>query len=103
MKKRLISTLIAAISVAALSATAVLAAQPNDHGAAVSAVAKAHDALTGRAHGAAVSALAKTHGAEVSKAAKAKAEDFVDLRFVNNLKQSGFIENLYGRTRMSRN
>jgi hypothetical protein len=38
-----------------------------------------------------------------SKAAKAKAEDFVDLRFVNNLKKSGFIDNLYGRTHMSRN
>src|SRR6266508_4308258 len=33
------------------------------------------------------------------KAAKAKAEDFVDLRFVNNLKRSGFIDKLYGRTR----
>jgi len=38
-----------------------------------------------------------------SKAAKAKAEDFVDLRFVNNLKRSGFIDKLYGRTHMSRN
>ncbi|HEV8720437.1 MAG TPA: ABC transporter substrate-binding protein [Candidatus Binatia bacterium] len=37
------------------------------------------------------------------KAAKAKAEDFVDLRFVNNLKRSGFIDKLYGRTHMSRN
>jgi NitT/TauT family transport system substrate-binding protein len=31
------------------------------------------------------------------KAAKAKAEDFVDLRFVNELKKSGFIEKLYGK------
>ena len=31
------------------------------------------------------------------KAAKAKAEDFVDLRFVDELKKSGFIEKLYGR------
>ncbi len=30
-----------------------------------------------------------------SKAAKAKPEDFVDLRFVNNLKRSGYIEKLY--------
>ncbi|HWP23025.1 MAG TPA: ABC transporter substrate-binding protein [Candidatus Binatia bacterium] len=31
------------------------------------------------------------------KAAKAKAEDFVDLRFVEELKKSGFIEKLYGK------
>jgi hypothetical protein len=31
------------------------------------------------------------------KAAKAKAEDFVDLRFVDQLRSSGFIEKLYGR------
>jgi hypothetical protein len=31
------------------------------------------------------------------KAAKAKAEDFVDLRFVTDLKQSGFLDKLYGR------
>jgi len=28
---------------------------------------------------------------------KAKAEDFVDLRFVDQLESSGFIEKLYGR------
>jgi ABC-type nitrate/sulfonate/bicarbonate transport system substrate-binding protein len=37
------------------------------------------------------------------KAAKAKAADFVDLRFVHNLKHSGFLDKLYGRTHMSRN
>ena len=31
------------------------------------------------------------------KAANAKAEDFVDLRFVDELKKSGFIEKLYGK------
>ena len=36
------------------------------------------------------------------KAAKARAEDFVDLRFVNNLKREGFFDNLYGRSHMSR-
>ncbi len=36
------------------------------------------------------------------KAGKAKAEDFVDLRFVNGLKRSGFIDKLYGRAEMSR-
>jgi len=35
------------------------------------------------------------------KAAKAKAQDIVDLRFVNNLKRSGFIDRLYGRTNVS--
>ncbi len=31
------------------------------------------------------------------KAAKAKAEDFVDLRFVDQLRKTGFIDKLYGR------
>jgi len=37
------------------------------------------------------------------KAANAKAEDVVDLRFVEKLKKSGFIDKLYGKTSMSRN
>jgi len=37
------------------------------------------------------------------KAASAKAEDFVDLRFVKQLKTSGFIDKLYGRSHVSRN
>lgn len=37
------------------------------------------------------------------KAAKAKAADMVDVRFVDNLKKSGFIDQLYGRSNMSRN
>ena len=37
------------------------------------------------------------------KAAKARAEEFVDLRFTNNLKRSGFIDKLYGRAQTSRN
>jgi hypothetical protein len=32
-----------------------------------------------------------------AKVAKAKAEDFVELRFVDQLKSSGFLERLYGR------
>jgi NitT/TauT family transport system substrate-binding protein len=36
-----------------------------------------------------------------AKAAKAKAEDFVDLRFTKNLKRSGFIDKLYGRSHIS--
>lgn len=35
------------------------------------------------------------------KAAKAKAQDIVDLRFVDNLKRSGFIDRLYGRANVS--
>jgi hypothetical protein len=31
------------------------------------------------------------------KAAKARAEDFVDLRFVDQLRSSGFVDKLYGR------
>ena len=34
-----------------------------------------------------------------SKATKAKVEDFVDLRFVDELKKSGFIDLLYNRER----
>ena len=37
------------------------------------------------------------------KAANAKAEDFVDLRFVDQLKKSGFIDKLYGSSHVSRN
>lgn len=36
------------------------------------------------------------------KAAKAKAQDFVDLRFVNQLEKSGFLAKLYGTGSMSR-
>jgi NitT/TauT family transport system substrate-binding protein len=32
-----------------------------------------------------------------ARAAKAKAEDFVELRFVNELRKSGFVDKLYGR------
>jgi len=35
------------------------------------------------------------------KATKAKAQEFVDLRFVDNLKKSSFIDRLYGRTSVS--
>ena len=37
------------------------------------------------------------------KAAKAKPEDFVELRFVDQLKNSGFIDQLYGQRHLSRN
>ena len=37
------------------------------------------------------------------KAAQAKVEDFVDLRFVDQLKKSGFIDKLYADSQMSRN
>lgn len=35
------------------------------------------------------------------KASKAKAQDIVDLRFVDHLKESGFFDRLYGRTSVS--
>jgi hypothetical protein len=31
------------------------------------------------------------------RAAKAKAEDFVELRFVDEMRKSGFVDKLYGR------
>jgi len=31
------------------------------------------------------------------RAAKVKPEDFVDLRFVDEMRKSGFVEKLYGR------
>jgi NitT/TauT family transport system substrate-binding protein len=37
-----------------------------------------------------------------AKAAKAKARDFVDLRFVDNLKKSGFLAKLYGADSMTK-
>lgn len=37
-----------------------------------------------------------------TKAAKAKAKDFVDLRFVDNLKKSGFLAKLYGTGAVSK-
>ena len=37
-----------------------------------------------------------------SKAARAKADDFVDLQFVNNLRSSGFVKRLYSGERLSR-
>jgi hypothetical protein len=36
-------------------------------------------------------------------AGNAKAKDFVDLRFVDQLKKSGFIDKLYGRSHASPN
>jgi hypothetical protein len=36
------------------------------------------------------------------KAARAKVDDFVDLRFVEELKKSGFITKLYGTSSVSR-
>ena len=35
------------------------------------------------------------------KAGKAKAQEIVDLRFVDNLKRSGFFDRLYERTNVS--
>jgi len=73
--KRIVPTVILALAVAAASASVAFAGQPTGatgHGAAVSAVAKAVDSVSGKAHGQAVSALAKTHGAAVSATARAQ-------------------------------
>jgi hypothetical protein len=63
-------------TILALASAAVVSANPptgtTNHGAEVSAIAHAVQALSGKSHGEAVSAIAKKHGAEVSAAAKAK-------------------------------
>ncbi len=77
--RRLLLTTGTALMAIVLSVSVVLAAPPswanNDHGKAVSDVARAVDFVSGRAHGEAVSALARTHGKEVSAAARARAAD----------------------------
>jgi hypothetical protein len=72
--KRIVSTVIVAITAVVLSATLVLAADPvpNDQGVRISAIANAVDYVSGRAKGAAVSAAAKLHGKAVSAAARLK-------------------------------
>ena len=75
MKYRVAGT-IALASMLALASAAVVSANPpagtTNHGAEVSAIAHAVQAVSGKSHGEAVSAIAKTHGAAVSAAAKAK-------------------------------
>jgi hypothetical protein len=72
--KRFITTALLGTALAVASASVAFATGPSDnHGAEVSAVAKAADFVSGRAHGEAVSTLARTHGAEVSAAAREKA------------------------------
>lgn len=72
--KRFIAPTLLATALAVASVSVAFATGPSDnHGAEVSAVAKAADFVSGRAHGEAVSALARTHGAEVSAAAREKA------------------------------
>ena len=67
------------ISAVALSASVALAgggvsSVAKGHGEAVSDVAKAADAVSGKSHGEAVSAVAKQHGAAVSAAARAQGQ-----------------------------
>jgi hypothetical protein len=72
--KRFIATALLGATLVVASASVAFATGPSDnHGADVSAVAKAADFVSGRAHGEAVSTLARTHGAEVSAAAREKA------------------------------
>ena len=39
------------------------------------------------------------HAATDPRAAKFKAEDMVELRFVDEMRKSGFVDKLYGRTK----
>jgi hypothetical protein len=69
----------ATVSALALSATVVVAGGgvsgvAKGHGQAVSEVAAAADAVSGKAHGEAISAIARQHGALVSAAAKAQGQ-----------------------------
>ena len=71
----MIRSILACVTAAALvvaMAAVVVAAGPN-HGADVSAVAKAVHTTQGNAHGKAVSAIASAHGKAVSAAARARA------------------------------
>jgi hypothetical protein len=63
------------VSIVAVSATIALAGQPSsNHGAEVSAVAKAVENVVDGSHGLAVREIARQHGAEVSAAARAKGQ-----------------------------
>ncbi|HYN69862.1 MAG TPA: hypothetical protein VEX41_06610 [Candidatus Eisenbacteria bacterium] len=72
--KRIVSTVIVAITALVLSATLVLAVDPvpNDQGVRISAIARSVDFVSGWAHGKAVSAAASLHGKAVSAAARLK-------------------------------
>ncbi len=72
--KRIAKAATIGMTVLAISGAGAIAAQAsgNDHGKAVSEIAKAADFASGRAHGAAVSAEAKSWGAARSAAARAK-------------------------------
>jgi len=77
--RRLFTTIGAALTAIALSATIAFAGGgvsdvAKGHGEAVSEVAQAADYVSGQARGEAVSALAKQHGAAVSEAARALAD-----------------------------
>ncbi|HTI29875.1 MAG TPA: hypothetical protein VL687_05925 [Methylomirabilota bacterium] len=73
--KRILTPALLAASIVVASAAIALAEEPTDnHGAEVTAVAKAVENVVDGSHGMAVSAIAKTHGAEVSAAARANAD-----------------------------
>lgn len=74
--KRFLTPALLATSIVVASAAIALAEAPSDnHGAEVSAVAKAVENVIDGSHGKAVSAIAKTHGAEVSAAARANGDE----------------------------
>jgi hypothetical protein len=77
--RRTLTASAATLSALALSATVALGGGgvsnvAKGHGEAVSDVANAADAVSGKSHGEAVSAIAKRHGAAVSAAARAQGQ-----------------------------
>jgi len=73
--KRILTPALLAVAIVTASAAVALAEGPsNNHGAEVSAVAKAVENVIDGSHGKAVSAIAKQHGADVSAAARAKGD-----------------------------
>ena len=77
MKRRILTTGGTALTAVALSASVALggggvSGTAKGHGQAVSEVAKAAEAVSGKSHGEIVSAIAKQHGAAVSAAARAQ-------------------------------
>lgn len=79
--KRILTPALLASAIVVSSAAIALAEQPTDnHGAEVSAVAKAVENVIDGSHGKAVSAIAKAHGEEVSAEARANADEHAALQ-----------------------
>jgi hypothetical protein len=72
--KRILTPVLLATSIAVASAAVVLAGQPANFGAEISAVAKDVTLVIEGSHGKFVSTQAKLHGAAISKDARAKGQ-----------------------------